>query len=672
MGSAYLKVLSDIKCYIYIDNVLKGTASPHIIEKIYLEHGEYWVQLISTENSNFKIEQIVLIQTDRVLQANFSEVYTDVFNDEYFRYSSEEKCYRNTLTGQKITSKLYEDGTPFSNGIAKVKRGNKWGCIDKEGREIVACEYFTPHLNAKESIPCIYHNIHILDNKHIIVNKDYKYGLVDISGDIIIPVEYEDIKQFHEDLFWTKLNGKWGLMDISGTLIIPHKYTNVHGFKVEFNGMWGFIDKAGNEIIPCKYKYIDNRKGNILEAKNLLENVSDYYIFHQEKLIPKTFEYIEPFDDEYATFGLNGKKGIIDTHGNEIFPPTYEKISYADEGLFLIERNGFIGYVDINGNEVIPCNKYRYGGHFYNGYTLVSITGFGWVFINKVGIEVTPWKYSKMGGFSEGLALVIDEHGKIGFINRSFEEVVPCIYDYKEDWYDIYFTNGIVCLQKDNKQGYINKDGKEIIPFEYDEIYDLERDGNYCDTYIKDKRGLIDSNLGKVIIPCKYDSVRRPHEDLIGVKSGEKWGFANTADQIIIPCIYDEVRDFSDGAAAVKLNGKWGHINKQGQNIGNFIFDDTLGFRNGLATVYRGRYPTVINKKGQFILHSTQYPTGRYISDLKLIQVYNANDKIGFVDTDCNEVIPCQYDDLDTMSKNSCLFKVKSNGLYGIVCIGIN
>ena len=607
--------------------------------------------------------------------ARFTELYTDLYKDEHYSYCPEEKCYRNILTEEVITPNIYDDGTHFSNGIAKVKRGNKWGCIDKQGREVIPCEYFTPDLNSKELIPCIYHDLYILDNRHIQIRKDLKYGMIDTLGEIIFPIEYEDIRQFNNNLYWTKLDGKWGLMSISRDIVIPHKYTDIHGSRVELNGMWGLVDKEGNEIIACKYKYIDYHKGDILEARHFLDDIADYYIFHEDKLISKTFQYITPFFEGYATFGENGKRGIIDTSGNVIFSPTYDKITYAGEGLFLIEHKGFIGYIDVSGNEIIPCNKYKYGGFFFNGYTQVSITGIGWVFINKAGVEVTPWKYNRIGGFSEGLALVINEHGKIGFINRSFQEVIACIYDYQENWYDIYFKNGIVCLQKNTKYGFINKYGQEIIPFEYD-ILDIYHDQNYYTAYINGKEGLIDIKLGKVVIPCKFDMVKRPHEGLAGVKSGEKWGFVNSTGQVTIQCIYEEVKDFSDGVAAVKLNGKWGHIDKQGQNIGNFIFGDTLGFSNGLATVYSGKrcksYPTVINKEGKFILHSTDYPTGRFISKLKLIQVYNSNDKIGFLDIDCNEVIPCQYDEFDEMSKIPGLFKVVSNGLYGLLSIGFN
>lgn len=672
MSEAYLKITTDIKCYIYIDNILKGIITPNTLEKFNLKCGEYWIQLICTEDSDFKIEKIVSLQNDIVLSARFAELYENLFKDEHLIYFPKDRLFRNILTGNPITSNIYDDGTPFQNGIAKVKRNDKWGCIDKFGSEIIPCEYLTYNFLAKEIIPCTYQNMHVLNNQYIQVYNNGKYGLIDTSGKIILPTKFDDIKLFCNNLFWVKANNKWGVVNSDGILVTPYKYSETRGSRVVHNDLWGYLDKSGNEVIPCKYRSIDYIRGNILQARLPLEDTNDYYIFYEDKLIPQTFKDISPFHDGYATFGINGKKGIIDHNGNVVFQCIYEDISYAGEGLFIIEKNGFIGHIDIFGNEIIPCSKYRYGGYFQNGYSLVSITGIGWVFINKYGIEVTPWKYNKITYCGEGLYLVINQHSKIGFINSCFQEVIPCIYDYQENWYNIWFRNGFACLRKNKKEGYIDKFGKEVVPFIFDDIYDnFFRDNDYSLACLGNKCGLIDNKIGKIIIPCKYDSVREIHEGLSAVKLDNKWGFANTDGEIVIPCIYDEVQDFSNDAAGVKIDGKWGYIDKLGQRIGRFIYEDVSKFENDLATVFLGKhfsYSSVINKDGENILKTAPYQNVRYISDINLIQV-SKEERFGFLDPECNETIPCIYSAYDYNKEVKGLLKVESNGLWGLLSI---
>ena len=44
-------------------------------------------------------------------------------------------------TGKIIISPKYERANGFSEGVAAVKRGGKWGFIDRNGLIIVPCEY---------------------------------------------------------------------------------------------------------------------------------------------------------------------------------------------------------------------------------------------------------------------------------------------------------------------------------------------------------------------------------------------------------------------------------------------------------------------------------------------------------------------------------------------------
>jgi hypothetical protein len=64
-----------------------------------------------------------------------------------------------------------------------------------------------------------------------------------------------------------------------------------------------------------------------------------------------------------------------------------------------------------------------------------------------------------------------------------------------------------------------------------------------------------------------------------------KYGYIDEIGREIIPFKYDNAKDFSDGLAPVQLNGKWGYINRTAETIIQYKFDDVHYFFKGLAPV---------------------------------------------------------------------------------------
>lgn len=151
-----------------------------------------------------------------------------------------------------------------------------------------------------------------------------KWGFIDKNGQNVIPAIYDVVGYFSEGLAWFNvgattdstgyrtyddilyLDGKWGLIDKSGNVIVPAKYDAVfdfeHGYArvnvgFEFaqtaggrlslvsRGKWGFIDKTGNEVIPVKYSHSADFKNGFAQV------TLDEKIFYIDK---DGREYYEP------------------------------------------------------------------------------------------------------------------------------------------------------------------------------------------------------------------------------------------------------------------------------------------------------------------------------------------------------------------------------------------
>ena len=97
----------------------------------------------------------------------------------------------------------------------------------------------------------------------------------------------------------------------------------------------------------------------------------------------------------------------------------------------------------------------------------------GYLNVNT-GKVVINGQYKHAWHFSEGLAAVVADNGKVGFINYDNEMVIPAVYDYVVD-YDYIFEDGI-CVLVDgltNKYGAIDRQGNMKLPMEYSRIFNL-------------------------------------------------------------------------------------------------------------------------------------------------------------------------------------------------------
>ncbi|HBX49693.1 MAG TPA: hypothetical protein DEH02_01340 [Bacteroidales bacterium] len=111
----------------------------------------------------------------------------------------------------------------------------------------------------------------------VFANKDKKYGLINLYGEIILPPVYDLISKYqHHDKLVFSLNGKSGLMDFDGNILVEpvydyiiHKvdtenysdYGQLYGYDcyhliIINDNKFGLLDEDLKEIFPCVFKQI--------------------------------------------------------------------------------------------------------------------------------------------------------------------------------------------------------------------------------------------------------------------------------------------------------------------------------------------------------------------------------------------------------------------------------
>lgn len=167
----------------------------------------------------------------------------------------------------------FAEAHEFSSGLALVKdKNDKWSYIDRKGNIVIApdydnClsfgEYYGAGLGFKE--------LAIVNTKgdqvtfQLGFENGGKYGVINTKGEVVLPVEYEEIQNFGEldrTRWRVKKNGLYGFINEKAKVIIPLQYTDAHFFysglaPVQKYGKWGVINKKGHEIVPLKYDKVE-------------------------------------------------------------------------------------------------------------------------------------------------------------------------------------------------------------------------------------------------------------------------------------------------------------------------------------------------------------------------------------------------------------------------------
>ncbi|ADQ41578.1 KWG repeat protein [Caldicellulosiruptor acetigenus I77R1B] len=453
--------------------------------------------------------------------------------------------------------------------------------------------------------------------------------ILDNNKYLLIKPQFDEVDNFSEGLAAVCKKDKWGFIDKNGKLVIDFKFDEVGRFSeglaaVCVNNKWGFINRTGNIVIRPQF-----------------DEVSDFY-------------------GGLAAVCKDNKWGFINVKGNFVIKNQYDEISDMDikNGLFIVVRKG---------------NKFGV--------------------INRLGQQIIPFKYDLIVLVDSDI-FIAKNNGKYGVINDNGQVVIPLIYDSmikpfplkSLDESDIFYSEGIFGVKKNNKWGYIDK-------------------------------------TGKIIAEPKFENAKKFSEGLAAVKVNGKWGYIDRTGKMVIKPQFVEADDFQGGVAVVKIQSR-GYftetklINKKGTfiklppgtisvrrvdtnlfeyNVTNSNGDPLVGlmdctgkaltnalffhideFSDGLALVtmvnnnrYKHGY---IDRKGNLVINTTfaeAYPFDNGValfSDKDPTTEDGFNRKYGFIDKKGKVILKPQFDS-DTTEFHEGATIVEQDGKYGFFIV---
>lgn len=244
--------------------------------------------------------------------------------------------------------------------------------------------------------------------------------------------------------------------------------------------------------------------------------------------------------------------------------------------------------------------------------------------------------------------VMIAGDGKLGFVSKSGETVHECIFDAVNLFYDYEWDSwrgsdvgyygdqkvAAVAVCREGKWGFIaRKDGHWISPCQWEQAEPFY--GGLSKVRAGWKWGAIDGS-GRQVIACEWDEMTSLEEaDPIRVRKREKWLFLNRDGTLAQDpqCEYIGLFD-RKGLAPARKNGKWGYQDRFGT----------------------WRRPVDYPDYGYWRYYWFDYGLAR----VKWMG------KVGLIDFDGNEIIPCQWDNICVFSDR--LLEVARNYRTGFLC----
>lgn len=400
-----------------------------------------------------------------------------------------------------------------------------------------------------------------------------KYGVVDEWKRVIIPVEYDAIKQVvgNSCYYYIQKDSLWGIIDQDGEFCLPPVLTSIK-YNAK-NWTYTLTEQNGETRTISSDRYNSDYKR---EAANLAVDYhwGNGFFFGVDSIPPK-----KVLVDDYYTTG-KFTNGLM---------PVYDK------------NKKKVGFLNTKGEWAIPqtisCKEmyYMYEPAFSGGYLV----------LDKEASDFTH--------FYE----IYDQKGKLLWTQKyRISETTHSLSDYVDGGFALMRLRTGNGYKATEQWKYVSPTGKEIFPEVYGGKQYGETNGD-PNSYIRPMRngmvafadfssydtrwGFFDKK-GKVIVRGKYAKVHDFQDGLAAVQmpqNGEnpnKWGFIDkTGEMVIAPRFSNEPSDFSEGLAVVeKSNGMKVYINKQGEVVSPEA-NDALPFLNGTAFIkmcYEGYLPS--------------------------------------------------------------------------------
>ncbi len=444
-----------------------------------------------------------------------------------------------------------------SKEYAAIFKSNKWGVIDSTGNEIIPPSYQEMIIipNNKKDVFLFVYDVNYETGEYKTKALNSKSEELFTQYDQVEAISNQDKNNnlwYEEGVIKVKKDGKYGVINLDGKELIPCNYEEItvipeiaNTIKVKKDNKYGIFDSEGKEILPAQY----------VEVTNLGKDSKDGFIIQDE----------------------NKKYGIVNYSNQVVLEAKYDEIAkiYGND-TYVVKQSGKQILVDKDGTQLLS-------------------SGFD---------EIKAIMKNKENG------VIYTQNGKYGVMKLTGEVVIsPTYEDLKEA------KTGLLIAQKTGNYGIIDVQNQTKLDFSYLSISYNEKADIYIAETPEYSNNIIDSqfNIRQAGILTElndtkgYFSLRQGEEDiyynfkfeeksiadifpnntLFKSKKDGKYGFVDKNGKLVIDYKYDDATEQNNlGYAAIKKDGKWGSIDING----NIVQEPTYNLDDYLKINFIGNW----------------------------------------------------------------------------------
>ena len=303
---------------------------------------------------NYKYNEVLNVEYDTIERI----LDTKNIEDTYLIASKNGKY--GVVKNNKVLINYSYQGIEYNsdNSMFEIEKNDKYGIIDYTGNSIIPIEYTGIEING------IY----------IQAFNDEERKVYNILGEVITDLKYEAILKTQNENYQITINedGFYGIINAQNEELVKNKYNYIEYLFEDYfivsneNGKLGVINSKEEVKLELKYDVLQKIENtNVIEAKILKEKNTDIYSSNlelvysvKEGFIYKENEYLKVYskeEDKYLDF--NG--GILEA--KEVFKDNTLISSKKDNKWGFVDRNENI-VVEYNYDKVTEFNEYGYAG----------------------------------------------------------------------------------------------------------------------------------------------------------------------------------------------------------------------------------------------------------------------------------------------------------------------
>lgn len=303
-------------------------------------------------------------------------------------------------------------------------------------------------------------------------------GLIDETGRVVVPLEYQEVCYLFKDLVAVRKENEqdkndwsYGVINLRGDVIIPFDYKHI---------------VAKGDYICC-LKYAKSKRYSNYRILVVDDRAYDYFKEEGEVWFNDKGELLHKGkgaweDGCYLITEIDGKLGLIDTGGRVVLKHLYDEIHCPSDTRFIVrkevENSWRFGVLNEKGETIVPFKfKYisPYKESFFECYTdcnssnndcnnLIRRYSYseesGAVWFNHDGIVV----YKGHAKFLSPSFLGVEKGGLWGVCDQKTSRIINFLYD------DVSTISDYIVVVKDERIGLIGRNGELIITPSYDII----------------------------------------------------------------------------------------------------------------------------------------------------------------------------------------------------------